>query len=69
MMKSQMTVLSETQTKQVGGGGHYLWWMVLESFHIFMGFREFYNYTADLWFNGCQNVEENDHFTQLFCRK
>lgn len=37
---------------------------ILELPHIFMGFREFVNYSVDLY-NG-RSIEENDHFTRFF---
>ena len=41
--------------------------LILELPHLFMGFVEFVNYFAELGKNGCQTVDEDDHFTQFFC--
>lgn len=74
-MKKELTIISNEQLHEIHGGhgkhanptssfgfGSVL--TILELPHIFMGFREFVNYTVDLY-NG-QPIEEGDHFTQFF---
>ncbi len=74
-MNSQLTVLSDEQVAQVSGGhavpgmgvfGMIL--LILEIPHAIVGIIEFTNYVGERWENGCQNIEEGDHFTSFFCR-
>lgn len=67
-MKNEPTLLTESQITQVSAG---LGWktalFILEIPHIIMGIREFTNYTVDLLNKGCDDIDENDHFTQGLC--
>ena len=69
MMRSKLKVIPESELSLVSGGhvaeltAFGIAMLMLEGPHLFMGFREFVNYWGDIWEHGCQNVEEDDHFT------
>lgn len=63
-----MKALTTSEVQAVSGAhSHSYYFLILELPHLFMGFVEFVNYFAELSKNGCQNVDEDDHFTQFFC--
>jgi len=73
-MHSELKVISESQLKTISAGHGDdlstlgLTILILELPHIFMGIREFVNYWSDIAQHGCKNVDEEDHFTNFFCK-
>lgn len=65
-MKITPTLIKDEQLSQISGGNLGILFL-LELPHIIMGIREFTNYTVDLYQEGCQEVDDKDHFTHCFC--
>ena len=70
-MKQELTILSAEELKNIHGGDGFstgVHWLDATIFviglgHVFIGLREFVNYSVDVYQG---NIEENDHFTNLF---
>lgn len=74
-MNSDLTIIPDSLLTSIGGahiptsiGAFTAFCIILEAPHVFMGIREFTNYSIDRWQHGCSQLDEGDHFTAFFCK-
>lgn len=68
-MMAQLEIISGPKLLDICGGSIFgLTYKILEAAHMIVGLREFINYAGERLTNGCQKIEEKDHFTTHICR-